>query len=333
LKYNKRKEGSIMRKWVALTLVVLLLTVSMVSVQAEAKTFTFSHVFQTSHPVHIALMEANDKLKELSGGQMQLEIYPNATFATYNDSITAVQMGALDFACLDSASDWLPKAGVLLGPYVFRSYDHFNNFKKADFYAGLKAEIGEAVGVHQFDHYNFGFRHLTANKEIRTLADLDGMVLRCVDFPPYSELKTIFDVNITAIPISDVYMSLQTGVADAQENPVTQIVTMKFYEVQKYLMTTAHMLAISGTVMSKTAWEALSAEEQAILEEVFTAEANRIVELVIQNEEKLMQECVDNGMTILRDVDTTPFKERVPLVLEKYPDWVEVYEAIQALEG
>ncbi len=322
-----------MRKHVALVLAVLLLVAFAGISVAEAKTFTFSHVFQTTHPVHIALTEANEKLKELSGGEMELEIYPNATFATYNDAITAVQMGALDFACLDSASDWLPKAGVLLGPYVFRSYEHFNNFKKADFYPALKQEIGDAVGVHQFDHYNFGFRHLTANKEIRTLADLDGMVLRCVDFPPYSELKTIFDVNITAIPISDVYMSLQTGVADAQENPVTQIVTMKFYEVQKYLMTTAHMLAISGTVMSKSAWDALTVEEQAILEEVFTAEANRIVELVMLNEEKLMQECVDNGMTILRDIDTTPFRERVPLVLEKYPEWVDLYNAIQGLEG
>lgn len=322
-----------MRKWFAVVLAALLLIVSAGTALAEAKTFTFAHVFQTNHPVHIALTEANEKLKELSGGQMQLEIYPNATFATYNDAITAVQMGALDFAPLDSATDWLPKAGVLLGPYVFRSYDHFTNFKNADFYADLKAEIGEAVGVHQFDHYNFGFRHLTANKEIRTLQDLDGMVLRCVDFPPYSELKTIFDVNITAIPISDVYMALQTGVADAQENPVTQIVTMKFYEVQKYLMTTGHMLAIAGTVMSKNAWEALTAEEQAILEEVFTFEANRIDELVVQNEEKLTQECIDNGMTIIRDIDTNPFRERVPLVLEKYPEWVDLYNAIQALEG
>lgn len=322
-----------MKKCFALVLVALLLVASLGSAMAETRKFTFSHVFQTNHPVHVALTEANEKLKELSGGRMELEIYPNATYATYNDSITAVQMGALDFACLDSASDWLAKAGVLLGPYVFRSYDHFDNFKKADFYGDLKKEIGEAVGVHQFDHYNFGFRHLTANKEIRTLDDLDGLVLRCVDFPPYSELKNIFDVNITAIPISDVYMSLQTGVADCEENPVTQIVTMKFYEVQKYLMLTGHMLAVSGTVMSKSAWESLSAEDQAILEEVFTFEANRIEELVKANEEKLIQECIDNGMTVIRDVDTTPFRERVPMVLENYPDWVELYNAIQALEG
>lgn len=322
-----------MKKCIAILLGITLLLAVTGGAYAETRTFTFSHVFQTNHPVHIALTEANELLKQLSGGTMELEIYPNGTYATYNDAITAVQMGALDFACLDSASDWLTKAGVLLGPYVFRSYEHFENFKKADFYQDLKAEIGAAVGVHQFDHYNFGFRHLTANKEIRTLDDFEGLVLRCVDFPPYSELKTIFDVNITAIPIGDVYMSLQTGVADCEENPVTQIVTMKFYEVQKYLMLTSHMLAISGTVMSQTAWDSLTEEEKAIMEQVFTFEANRIDELVMQNEESLLQECENNGMTIIRDVDTTPFRERVPLVLEHYPEWIDLYNAIQALEG
>lgn len=325
------ERGMTMKKLVTLSLVIALLLTC--SSALAAKKFTFSHVFATDHPVHIALTEANDMLKELSGGEMELEIFPNGTFATYNDAITNVQMGGLDFACLDSAADWLPKAGVLLGPYVFRSYDHFENFKKANFYDDLKAEIGEAVGVHQFDHYTFGFRHLTANKEIRGLDDFKGLVLRCVDFPPYSELQTIFDVNITAIPIGDVYMALQTGVADLEENPVTQIVTMKFYEVQKYLMLTGHMLAVSGTVMNLDTWNSLTPEEQDILDQVFTFEANRIDELVRQNEEALITECEANGMTIIRDVDTTPYQERVPLVLEKYPDWVELYNQIQALEG
>ena len=319
-----------MKKLVTLCLALALV---LCCTSAMAKTFTVSHVFATDHPVHVALTEANDMLKELSGGEMELEIYPNGTFANYNDSITAVQMGGLDIACLDSAADWLTKAGVLLGPYVFRSYEHFENFKKADFYPELKKEIGEAVGVHQFYHYNFGFRHLTANKEVRGLEDFKGSVLRCVNFPPYSELQKIFDVNITSIPIGDVYMSLQTGVADMEENPVTQIVTMKFYEVQKYLIMTKHMLAVSGAVMCQDTWNSLTAEQQDILEQVFTFEANRIDELVQQNEEALIAECEANGMTVIRDVDTKPYQDRVQLVLDAYPEWVELYNKIQALEG
>lgn len=293
----------------------------------------FSHVFQTDHPVHLALLEANELLKEKSNGRLELEIYPNGTYASYNDAVAAVRMGTLDMTALDSASDWLPKAGVVLGPYVFRSHEHWQNFKNSEIYEELKQEVSEAVGVVQLDLYNFGFRHLTGNKELRSLADFNDIILRCVDFPPYSELATIFNTSVTATPIGEVYMALQTGVVDAQENPVTQISTMKFYEVQKYLMLTSHMLAVSSTIISQNTWNSLSEEDQNIIREVFKYEADYIDQMVVQNEEALIQQLVDHGMILIDDVDTTPFRERVPMVLERYPDWVDIYNAIQDLEG
>jgi len=319
-----------MKRFVALLLVVLMIfgavgcgksapsneaTPSSENGEAPVKTrkLTFSHVFQTNHPVHIALTEANEMLKEKTGGRLELEIYPNATYATYNDAVSAVRMGNLDMTCLDSASDWLPKSGVLLGPYVFRSYEHWKNFKSSDIYEDLKKEIGEAVGVVQLDMYNFGFRHMTGNKPLTTLEDFDDIVLRCVDFPPYSELAVIFDASVTATPIGEVYMALQTGLVDAQENPLTQITTMKFYEVQDYLMLTGHMLAVSSTIISQDAWNSLSKEDQEILKEVFRYEADLIDQMVIENESALIQQCIDEGMTLISDIDTTPFKERVPL--------------------
>ena len=297
------------------------------------RTLNFAHVFQTTHPVHTAVSAANEDLKQKTGGRLQLQIYPNSTYATYNDAVSAVRMGSLDMCPLDSASDWLKKSGVVLGPYVFRSYEHWKNFKASDFYNGLRDEIGKAMGVVQLDMYNFGFRHLTGNKVIRNLSDFQGLVLRVVDFPPYSELKTIFNASVTATPIAEVYMALKSGVVDAEENPVTQIVTMKFYEVQKYLMLSAHMLAVSSTIVADKTWKSFSADDQKIVRDVFKKEADTIDDTVVKNEENLMKQCEQNGMTIIRDFDTKPFRDRVPLVLERYPDWVELYKQIQNLKG
>jgi tripartite ATP-independent transporter DctP family solute receptor len=301
--------------------------------QEGPRTFNFAHVFQTNHPVHIAVSAANDSLKQKTGGRLQLQIYPNSTYASYNDAVSAVRMGSLDMCPLDSASDWLPKAGVVLGPYVFRSYEHWKNFKASGLYTNLREEIGKAMGVVQLDMYNFGFRHLTGNKIFRTLSDFNGVVLRVVDFPPYSELATIFNASVTATPIAEVYMALQSGVVDAEENPVTQITTMKFYEVQKYLILDAHMLAVSSTIVSDKVWKSLSPADQQILREVFKAEADQIDDMVVKNEENLIKQCEQNGMTVIRDIDTTPFRERVPLVLKKYPEWVDIYNEIQKLKG
>ncbi len=299
---------------------------------ASPRKLGISHVFATDHPVHVALLETNKMLKEKSAGRLELTIYPNGTFANYNDAVQAVIMGQLDMAPLDSASQYLPKAGVLLGPYVFRSYGHWTNFKNSELYKGLKEEISKAVGVKQLDHYNFGFRNVTGNKIFRKLDDFQKIKLRVVNFAPYNEIATIFNAVGTSLPIGDVYMGLQSGVVDAQENPLTQIVTMKFYEVQKYLMLTRHMLAVAGTIMSDKAWKSLSAEDQKIIEEAFKFEANRIDQIVRDNENALVAKVKSFGMTVVDDIDTKPFMDRVPLVLQKNPAWVDLYNQIQAIK-
>lgn len=299
---------------------------------AEAKKLSVSHVFAETHPVHLAFKESAKLLEEKTNGRYTLQIYPNGTYSNYTDSITACQMGDLDIACLDSASDWLEAAGVLFAPYCFQSYEHWAAFKASDLCTEMRREISKAVGgIEQLNMYNFGFRHLTANKEIRTLADFDGLTLRCVNFAPYSTLEHVFDVAITSIPIEDVYMCLQTGVADCEENPVTQIVTMKFYEVQDYLMTTQHMLACSSTIINKDLWDSLSDEDKAIFQEVFTRQGDRIDEMVIANEEDLFKICEDNGMTIIRDVDLKPFQANALKVVDSYPAWKDWYNQIQKM--
>lgn len=299
----------------------------------EAKELKVSHVFAENHPVHQAFVQAAEELEEKSGGRYTLTIFPNGTYGNYADSITACQMGTLDIACLDSASDWLEAGGVLFAPYCFESYDHWKNFKESDLCVEMREEIGKAVGgVKQLNMYNFGFRHLTANKEIRTLADFEGQTLRCVNFEPYSTLKDVFEVAITSIPIEDVYMSLQTGVADCQENPATQIVTMKFYEVQDYLIKTQHMLACSSTIINENLWNGLSAEDQAMFQEVFDNMGDCVDNLTVENENALIEECVANGMTVIEDVDVTPFQENAKKVVANYPAWTDWYNQIQEMK-
>lgn len=300
---------------------------------AEAKELKVSHVFAENHPVHQAFVKAAEELEEKTDGRYSLTIFPNGTYGNYSDSITACQMGTLDIACLDSASDWLEDAGVLFAPYCFESYEHWQNFKDSELCTEMRDAIGEAVGgVKQLNMYNFGFRNLTANKEIKSLADFEGQTLRCVNFEPYSTLKDVFEVAITSIPIEDVYMSLQTGVADCEENPVTQIVTMKFYEVQKYLIMTRHMLACSSTIINEQLWDSLSETDKDIFMEVFTNMGDTVDELTVENESALIDECVANGMTLIEDVDTAPFKENALKVVENYPAWKEWYNQIQEMK-
>ncbi len=303
--------------------------------KSEGKTIYLkaSHVFNTGHPVYEAFKESADLLYEKTNGRYGLTVYPAGTYANYNDSITACQMGDLDIACLDSASDWDPAAGVLFAPYCFQSYKHWDAFKKSEICTEMMDEISAAVGgIKQLNMYNFGFRNLTANIEVKGLKDFQGKTLRCVNFAPYSTLKDVFNVAITSIPIEDVYMSLQTGVADMEENPVSQIVTMKFYEVQKYCMKTQHMLACSSTIINQKLWDSLSAEDKAIFQEVFTRQGDRVDQLTQESEDSLFNVCKEHGMTIVDNVDTADYRKNALKVVDQYPAWKNYYDRIQALK-
>jgi len=291
-----------------------------------------AHVFTTDHPVHQGALRANELLQQRTNGRIELQIHPAGSYAGYKDAIRAVRMGALDLCPLDTAIDFYPASGVMLGPYTFKDYDHWKKFKTSAVYKEFIDTVSEKVGARQLSLYMFGFRHATTkNLAAKTPEDFKNFKLRVVDFPPYPEAATILNAVGTPLPIGDVYMALSTGVADGQENPFTQILTMKFYEVQKNLILTGHMLAASGMIISNKAWNSLSPQDQKIVSEVFLIAADYIDELVISQEQKLLEDLKSKGMTVIQ-VDKQPFIDRVPIVLKKYPEWVELYNKIQAVK-
>ncbi|WP_168184122.1 TRAP transporter substrate-binding protein [Pseudoruegeria sp. SK021] len=303
------------------------------SAVAQEKTFKLAHVFSTDHPVHLGVLKADELLQEKSDGRFALQIFPSGTFASYRDAITAVQLGTLDMAPLDTAIDCLPASGVMLSPYTFRDYDHWRAFKESDVYTTLLDDISDACDVEQLSLYTFGFRHVTTgDTPATTLEDFNKLKLRVVNFAPYPEAATVLGATGTPLPVADVYLALSNGVADGQENPFTQIVAMKLFEVQDYLILTGHMLASSGMTMSQRAWTGLSDEDQVMFREVFTEAAAYVDSIVIDGEAELLATLVDEYGMELIEVDKQPFVDRVPMVMKKYPEFQELYNQIQAVE-
>jgi tripartite ATP-independent transporter DctP family solute receptor len=265
-----------------------------------ARSFKVAHVFAVDHPVHQGLLKANELLKQKSSGRLELAIFPAGTFANYQGALQAVRLGTLDMAPLDTAIEQYPESGALLAPYAFRDYDHWKKFKASAPYQELLGNISEKVGVKQLGMYTFGFRHVTTGKvKATTPADFQKLKLRVVNFAPYPEVATVLSANGMPLPIGDLYLALANGVVDGQENPFTQIQTMKFNEVQKYLILTGHILATSGTVMSRRAWGSLNDQDKAIFEDVFRAQADWIDTEVAANEARLLADLKAKGMEVV----------------------------------
>ena len=290
-----------------------------------------AHMFAEGDPTYVAVEEGKAYIEELTNGRISLNIYPNGTYGEQANSIQAVRMGTLDVFCEAFNNNYVEKAGAIQGPFLFADYDAWDKFKQSDYCAELVGEIEEAAGYHIMGIGHFGFREFLGTTPCYTVEDFSKIKMRIVDSPAYAAVATVLGATGTAINITDVYMSLQTSVVQGTENPLGQLVSMKFYEVAKYLHMTNHMLAQQYWIVSDNCYSGLSAEDQAILTETFTFIADRIEEIVEQNEQAYIQTMEDAGVTVITDIDRQQFVDRLDLVFEQFPEWQEVYEAVQGL--
>ena len=293
-------------------------------------TITVAHMFADGDPSTIAVEEGKKYIEEKSGVRITFNIYPNGTYGEQNNSAQAVRMGTLDVFCEAFNSNYVPKAGAIQGPFLFEDYEQWDRFKKSDYCKDLVAEIEQAAGYKVMGIGHFGFRELLATQDASTVDALSKMKMRVVNAEPYTQAAVVLGATGTPIGITDVYMSLQTNVVQATENPVSQLVSMKFYEVAKYLVLTDHMIAQQYWIVSNKCYDGLSAEDQALLYETFDFIANRIEEIVEQNEEANIKLMEDNGVTVITP-DKQQFRDRLDKVFETYPEWKEIYETIQGI--
>src|SRR2546428_3133880 len=114
----------------------------------------------------------------------------------------------------------------------------------------------------------YGIRQTTSNKPFTDCAGMKGLKMRVPDVPAYLALPKSCGANTTPIAFAEVYLALQNGTVDAQENPLTTIEAKKFFEVQKYIILTGHIVDHLNTVISGALWAKLSDEDRKIFTEV-----------------------------------------------------------------
>lgn len=298
--------------------------------EAEQIVIEVAHMFAEGDPNTIAVEEGKKYIEEKSNGRITFKIYPNGTYGEQFNAIQAVRMGDLDVMCSGFGTEFVKEAGAIQGPYLFRDYDHWKKFKKSEVCNALVEKIEEAANYQIVGIGHFGFRQTILVKSATTPEEFSKVKLRVVNSPPYPEAATVLGASGTPIPITDVYMSIKTKVVDGSENPLPQIISMKFYEPAKYLIMTDHMLATQYWVASNKLYERLGEDGVKLFEETFDFIATRVEEINEAQEQENINFLKENGVTIITP-NKEPFMERISLVLEKYPDWKEIYEAVAKL--
>ncbi|WP_198470444.1 TRAP transporter substrate-binding protein [Acetomicrobium sp. S15 = DSM 107314] len=314
------------RKALAILFVGLCMVVSIYGGQkAEGKPIVlrWGHVVTEDTPLHISALRMAEIVEQRSNGQIKIEIYPNSQLGTNPQMVEALQVGALDMHMPAWAVMYgfttTEKTKLLDLPYLFK------NEKAAE--AVIDGEIGEElrksfeeVGIIGLGCWTQGWRHVTANKEIRKPEDFKGLKIRTMESELHMDHFKTLGASPVPMAFSEVFTSLQQGVIDAQENPYTNIYTMGFYRVQKYINQTAHLYDPTAILMAKSTWDRLSDEQKKIIKEAEREARVYERELTRKNDTEVKEKLKDYGNIIieLTPEERTALREAVQPMYDKW---------------
>lgn len=232
---------------------------------AAEYTLKFSHVVSPNTPKGKAADFFEKRLEELSGGKIDVQVYPSSQL--YNDDavvkalrLDSVQMAAPSFSKFGKI---VPQLALFDLPFIFKDTDHLHRVQDGEVGEKLK-ELVTAKGIIALDFWDAGFKQFSSSKKpIINPEDAEGQKFRIMSSKVLEAQIKAVGGNPQMMPFSEVYSGLQQGVIDAAENPISNIYTKKFHEVQSSLTMSDHGYLGYLVVMSKKFWNSLPADLQA----------------------------------------------------------------------
>jgi tripartite ATP-independent transporter DctP family solute receptor len=304
---------------------VLLVCLSLIlvvpgTVFAKKLTLRFAHSESTTNIRHTTVLFYADRVKELSGGEIEIQVFPSGQMGTHTQCQEMVSTGALDFypttAGLVSVFDSERSQELIELPYLFDNYSQAYAFMDTDFVSKIYEPL-QQKGIYYLATWDNGFRHLTNNKRpVYTPADMKGLKVRVVKSEMSIKILTALGASAVPMAYSELYTALGSGVVDGQENPFMNIYASKFYEVQKYMSVTKHQYSTLPIIFSKQRWDSLDDNQRAILKQAALEAATFMRKQVGANEDQQRKAMEEAGMKINDVPDLAPFRQAVQPVYD-----------------
>jgi tripartite ATP-independent transporter DctP family solute receptor len=242
-----------------------IMTLGTVDASAQ-QTLRLGHNISTSSPYHLASENFARLVQERSAGRIRVQVFPAGALGNERDMIEGAQLGTIDMVVTSSAAvgPFVPALRILDIPFLFRDPAHARSVLDGPIGAELLAAMParNLVGLAWGD---IGFRHITANRQIRTVEDMRGLKLRAQNNPIHLAAFRALGAQPTVVGFNELYAALQTGVVDANEQPISIHVASRFFEVQRHLTLTGHLVASAMFVISPSVFGRLPAADQEIL--------------------------------------------------------------------
>lgn len=207
------------------------------------------------------------RVEELSGGKITVDIYGDSKLGSDLEIARACQYGTVDIQITSPAAlaTMIPEVAVFDMPFLFDGLARARAALAEETFFRYLAERYRENGLVLLPFTDQGFRNLSLSVPVEKMSDFEGLTVRCMDNEHHTAFWSALGFDTVTMDIAGVYLALQKGGVHGQENPYHQIYTRKFYEVQKYVTNSRHLLYIGDMHVSKITWDSLSAVSQNLL--------------------------------------------------------------------
>ncbi|NYT38669.1 TRAP transporter substrate-binding protein [Allopusillimonas soli] len=304
---------------------------------SAALTLRYGHM---NSPSSVAGQQAQmfaDKVKEYTNGEIEIQVYPSSQLGKMQEMAEATSTGviALSHNTAGGTGSLYEPFAALDTPYLYRDVKHLMQVTSIDSPVMKKLNEGliEAAGVRVLYAYYFGTRNLTANKAVRTPADLAGVKIRALPFPIY--MTAVEALGAVPVPVdwSEVPTALATGQVSGQENPVDVVLSNKLYESQSHLMLTGHIMNPEVIIMNNRTWEKLTDAQREAFKRAANETRAKATEMVQSQEADQLAKLKALKMTVIgpeQGLDLEAFRANASkLVKERFADkYGDLYKQI-----
>lgn len=293
---------------------------------SEQVVFKLAHAGASEDVMNKAALKFSEIVEKETKGRVKIEVFGTSQLGNERDIAEGIQLGTIGMGLVSngSISGFVPMAGLWDLPYLFRDLDHAHAVANGPIGDKLKEKMTKK-GLYVLAINDGGFRHITNSRgPIKSLDDLDGIKIRVMES---AIMKATFDaipgMSATPLAFGELYSALEQGVVDAQENPLTLIESMKFYEVQDYLSLTGHFYYPRYFLVNTEKFKKLSEEDQQIVLDAAKEASIYNNETNVSLKEELLTKLKEHGMNI--NEVSEEFKKNFKAIMEEkvYPEFYD----------
>jgi len=302
---------------------------------AQAVEWRGWNIHVDDYPVSHGMESFMKEVSKKTDGRITGKVYHSGVLGSQPDAIEQVRLGIINFGVfsLGPMGQAVPEANVVSLPFIFKSVDQM--YRLMDGEAGAAIDAGlQKKGIVALGWYDAGARSFyNSQKPINTPADVEGLKVRVMNNDLFVGMIESLGGNATPMAFAEVYQSLKTGVVDGAENNPPSYESTNHYEVAKYYSISEHLIIPECLCMSKVTFDALSAEDQAIVLEAGKASAELERKLWGEREKKSMETVLAGGTQVNQIADKAPFQNAMSPVydsfLEDNPDLTDLVNLIR----